>query len=154
MTMANSPLAQLQRTLEAMPPVRAMAVRAMQTESGCLRLVAPLAANVNDKGCAFGGSLSGLMTLAAWAELSVRLHAAGIVAEVYVATCEVTFRAPVYETLVAEAVLEPDQDWAAILTRLRARGRARARMTAQIVMADARSGAEMQASFALVATAA
>lgn len=150
--MAVTPLARLQQTLDAMPPVHAMAVTATLGESGSLQLTAPLAANVNDKGCAFGGSLSGLMTLAAWGDLTLRLHAAGIIAEVYVATCEVVYRAPVYEALVAEAALAANQDWTDILARLRERGRARARMGARIVMADGQAGAEMQASFALLAS--
>ncbi|MDX2300832.1 MAG: YiiD C-terminal domain-containing protein [Xanthomonadaceae bacterium] len=154
MSAAPSPQARLQHKLDAMPPVRAMAATVARCDAECLQLVAPLAANVNDKGCAFGGSLSGLMTLAAWGALTLRLEAAGIDADVYVANCQVAFRAPVYEDIVAEAVLAPGQDWEAILARLRTRGRARAHMSARILMAQAQVGAEMEAQFALIAVVA
>ena len=59
-------LRDLESQLLAMPPARALQPRVAGYSDGRLRLYAPLAANVNDKGSAFGGSLSSLMTLAAW----------------------------------------------------------------------------------------
>ena len=49
--------------LQAMPPVAALRLRIAGYDGARLRLRAPLDANVNDKGCAFGGSLASLMTL-------------------------------------------------------------------------------------------
>ena len=54
----------LQATLDSMPPVAAMQIRVADFSAGALQLQAPLAANVNDKGNAFGGSLASVMTLA------------------------------------------------------------------------------------------
>src|SRR5690606_24608867 len=62
----RSALDALQAQLLAMPPARAMQLRITAGHADRLRLEAPLAANVNDKGTAFGGSLVSLMTLAAW----------------------------------------------------------------------------------------
>ena len=62
----TSPLDGLAAHYLAMPPVAAMQPAIAHWQDGHLRLRAPLAANVNDKGCAFGGSLCSLMTLAAW----------------------------------------------------------------------------------------
>ena len=62
--MPTADLDALGRLLAGMPPVAAMAIRVAGYEGTRLRLRAPLAANVNDKDCAFGGSLASLMTLA------------------------------------------------------------------------------------------
>ena len=60
---------------DAMPPVAATGIRASKFDGEALQLSAPLAANVNDKGCAFGGSLASLMTLAGWGWLMLSLRA-------------------------------------------------------------------------------
>ena len=51
-----------------MPPVALMQLRIAGYDGRRLRLHAPLDVHVNDKGCAFGGSLASLMTLASCAE--------------------------------------------------------------------------------------
>ena len=70
---------------------------------GHLRLSAPLAANVNDKGCAFGGSLTSLMTIAGWGIVSLTLAEAGLDADIYVADSRVRYLKPVFEDLVVDA---------------------------------------------------
>jgi thioesterase domain-containing protein len=62
----------LQQKLLAMPPVQALGLRVGHYDGIALQLQAPLAANINDKGSAFGGSLASLMTLAAWTRRSIR----------------------------------------------------------------------------------
>ena len=52
--------------LSQIPLTRAMQLRVVDYDGSTLRLAAPLAPNVNDKGCAFGGSLASLLTLACW----------------------------------------------------------------------------------------
>ena len=63
---------------QGMPPVAAMQVSIAGFDGDCLRLDAPLDRNVNDKGCAFGGSLASLMTLAAWGVVTLRVQGAGM----------------------------------------------------------------------------
>lgn len=125
-------LAQVQATLDAMPPVAAMNIRIAGYENGVLRMQAPLAANVNDKGNAFGGSLASVMTLAGWALVSLRLALAGKQAEVYVADSNIRYRAPVYGDLLAVARAAPDQDWDDFLALFNKRGRARVTIRAEI----------------------
>ena len=122
----------LQTTLDAMPPVAAMGIRIAGYDNGALRLVAPLAANVNDKGNAFGGSLASVMTLAGWALVSLRLALAGHDAEVYVADSSIRYRSPVYADLDASACAAPAQDWDGFLALFDKRGRARISVCAQI----------------------
>lgn len=109
--------------LAAMPPVAAMQVRALDFRDGVLRLQAPLAANVNDKACAFGGSMAGIMTLAGWGWLMLAAEDAGLSSEVYIADSQVRYLAPLYDDLVAEARLREDQDWEAIVRTLAERRR-------------------------------
>ena len=125
----------MQAQLLAMPPARAMQLRIADGRADRLRLKAPLAANVNDKGSAFGGSLVSLMTLAAWGLVVLRIEQAGLSAEVYVADSQVRYLAPLRDDLVAEAWLE-EGDWEGFLDTLRRRGRARAVLGAQVLLPD------------------
>lgn len=134
--------------LAGMPPVAAMQVRAMAFDGDLLRLHAPLAANVNDKGCAFGGSMSGLMTLAGWGLLTLKMEAAGLPAEVYVADSHVRYLKPLYADLHGEAQLEPGLDWDAFLRSFRERGRARAGVLATLRDPDGTAVAELSGRFA------
>ena len=127
-----------------------MAARAMlNCGLSSLRLVAPLAANVNDKACAFGGSLAGVMTLAGWGWLMLRAQAAGLPSEVYVADSQVRYLAPLFDDLVAEARLRGDQDWDAIVRTLGERRRASATMQCRVCTADGTVAATLEARFAL-----
>ena len=140
----------LQAKLLTMPPVHALQVRIAGCEDGCLRLEAPLAANVNDKGSAFGGSLVSLMTLAAWSLTTLRVEQAGMQAEVYVADTEVRYLAPLLSDLQAEAWLDEDSDWETFLATLRERGRARTTLLARVRLPDGRVATEARARYAAI----
>jgi thioesterase domain-containing protein len=135
--------------LAAMPPVAAMAIRVAGFTDGRLRLGAPLAANVNDKDCAFGGSLASLMTLAGWGWLMLECAQAGVAADVYVADSHLRYLAPVYADFEAEAGLGEGEDWATVLRCLAERGRARVHMQAQVAGADGAPAATLKARYAL-----
>ena len=143
-------LAALNTHFAAMPPVAAMHLRAVGIDGDRLRLHAPLAANVTDKGCAFGGSLAGAMTLAGWGLLTTRLAQAGIAAEVYVADSRLRYLAPLYEDLVAEAWPAPGTDWDGVSRSLRERGRARVEMVAHVVDSTGRAVAAFEGRFAAI----
>jgi thioesterase domain-containing protein len=147
--MSTANLDALGRLLAGMPPVAAMAVRVAAYDGARLRLRAPLAANVNDKECAFGGSLASLMTLAAWGWLMLKCAEAGIAADVYVADSHLRYQAPVVADFEAEAVLGADEDWPAVLRCLAERGRARVHMQAAVPGADGTSAALLKARYAL-----
>ncbi len=121
--------------LLSMPPVRAMQLRLTGLDADALCLSAPLAAHVNDKGCAFGGSLASVMTLATWALMSIRLEDAGHAAEVYVQDSSVRYLTPLYGDLHAIARLAEGQTWSEVLAAFAARGKARALM--EVEMRDA-----------------
>lgn len=142
------PLSILQSQLDAMPPVAALQVRVLDYDGRRLRLTAPLAANVNDKGCAFGGSLSGLMTLAGWGLVNLHLAEAGYAAEVFVADSQIRYLAPLYADLVAEATLAPETDWPALRTQFAARGKLRVAVGAAVRDGDGRAIATLEGRYA------
>ncbi|MDP1696899.1 MAG: YiiD C-terminal domain-containing protein [Xanthomonadaceae bacterium] len=147
----SSVAALLQAKLDAMPPVRAMAVQVVSVTPDRVCLHAPLAANVNDKGCAFGGSIAGLMTLAGWGLLVARAQALELPAlEVYVADSRIRYLAPLYQAIAAQAWLADASCWDAIEQRLHQRGRASLNVQAQVLGPDGEPVASMDARFALV----
>ncbi len=136
-------LDRLQVVLDTMPAVAAMQIHITGYDHDALHIQAPLAANVNDKGNAFGGSLASVMTLAGWALVTLRLQLAGFDAEVYVADSSIRYRAPVYEDLRATARVAPDQDWDVFVATFAKRGRARIGVQTQL----AGGGAELGGRF-------
>ncbi len=144
---AGTLLQRLERELLAMPPVAALQLRCVQFDGERLQLSAPLSANVNDKGCAFGGSLTSLMTLAGWALVTLRLAREGIEAEVYVADSDVRYRAPLYADLRAEATLADDASWDIFIATLRDRGKARLELLATIALPEGGVASESRSRY-------
>lgn len=127
----------LERTiLETIPMARAMGVTVVDYDGNRIALSAPLAPNVNDKGCAFGGSLASLMTLAAWGLVNLKLADADIAADVFVQDSAISYLNPVWDALTAEAAAEPGQDWDQFIRDLRERGKARITMMAEVAVAE------------------
>ena len=120
----------------AMPPVAAMRPAIDHWQDGHLRLRAPLAANVNDKGCAFGGSLCSLMTLASWGLVYLELAQQGIEADIFVADSRVRYLKPVFEDLQVDACFDDAGERASLLDALRRQGRASIRLQARTLLAD------------------
>ncbi len=142
-----SALSILQQVLDSMPPVRAMQIRVQDYQDGQLRLAAPLAANVNDKGNAFGGSLASALTLSGWALVTLRLKLAGHEAEVYVADSHLRYLAPVYADLDACAEAAQEADWDTFLATFAQRGKARISVVATQPGTDGRAAAELSGRF-------
>src|SRR5688572_20332452 len=124
-------LARLDAHYQAMPPVAAMQLRITGFDGRRLRLHAPLSAHVNDKGCAFGGSLASMMTLASWGVVSLLVERAGLAADVYVADSQVRYLAPLFADLDVAAEPAADADLDEFIATLRGRGRARLGMVAR-----------------------
>lgn len=137
---------------QAMPPVAAMRIRAIGYDGDSVHLHAPLDANVNDKDCAFGGSLASVMTLAGWGLLTLKLEAAGLGGEVYVADSQLRYLKPLYADLQAEARLDPGTDWDSVLRTFRDRGRARVNIRALVRGPDGEPVADLGGRFALLRT--
>jgi thioesterase domain-containing protein len=124
---------ELERFIRAhIPLARAMDVRVAGWDGEGLEMTAPLAPNINDKACAFGGSLSGLMTLAGWGLVVLALGKHGVDADVYVARAETRYLAPLFTDLHASARLAEDEGSLDFLATLEARGKARLRVDCRV----------------------
>lgn len=115
-----------------MPPARALNLRLADYDGDSLCLIAPLGPNINDKGNAFGGSLASMMTLSAWALMTMRLEDAGFLADVYVQDSNLKYLAPLYDDLRAKARLVTGQNWDQVIATYAQRGKTRALLQAQI----------------------
>ena len=150
--MASDP--ELQALLDhyrAMPPVAAMDVAIASADGDSLCLSAPLARHVNDKGCAFGGSLVSLMTLAGWGLVTLKARAAGVDADVFVADSQVDYLAPLFADLRAEAKLAEGGDWEGLATSLRERGRAHVHVSARVPLPDGGVACRCRARYVAIA---
>jgi thioesterase domain-containing protein len=121
----------LERKLMSMPPVRALGIHVAGFEHDTLTLAAPLPANVNDKGSAFGGSLASAMTLAAWGLASLKLQEAGYCADVYVQDSTLRYLKPLYDDLKVDATIAPGFDWPGFVAAFASKGKARATLRAE-----------------------
>ena len=151
---AVQPLDALTAHFAGMPPVAALQPRVLAWEDGALRLLAPLAANINDKGNAFGGSLCSLMTIAGWGLSFLQLAEAGLEADIYVADTRIRYLKPVYEDLLVEARLDTAGEGAAALDlpgTLRAQGRVSFRINACTLLADGGTAAALNGRYVAIA---
>lgn len=144
-------LERLQQRFQSMPPVVAMAPRIEGFDGHRLRLSAPLALHVNDKGCAFGGSMVSLLTLASWGLVTMQVEAAAIDAGIYVADSQVRYLHPVFEDLQITAELAPSGGWEAFITTLRQRRRARTSLMARVTLSDGHIATDFSARYVAIA---
>jgi thioesterase domain-containing protein len=140
----------LQAHYDAMPPVATMQVRVAGYDGETLRLRAPLARHINDKGCAFGGSLTSMLTLASWGLVTLRAQQAGLAADVFVADSDVRYLAPLFADLEAEARIADDASWDAFLKTLRDRGRARTTLVSRVPLPGGGVATECRARFVAI----
>lgn len=127
---------------EEIPLSRAMGVTVQSIDGSGVRLLAPLAANVNLHGTVFGGSISALGILAAWAVVHAGLAAEGLSAAIVIQRSAVDFLRPVHGDLEASSSTPAGDIWARFVGTLSRRGRARITVAATLD-----SGGEPVATF-------
>jgi len=148
---AGQHIAQLARDiLTHIPLARAMALGVDAYDGDSLTLSAPLAPNSNDKGCAFGGSLVSLMTLAGWGLIKLAMDRHGRDCDIFVQDSDVRYAAPVWNDFVAVARLVNGESFAAMFETLAARGRARARVRCIVPLPDGSAAATLEARFVAI----
>lgn len=129
------------------PLAQAMELRLLDYDDDCLRLALPLGPNVNDKGCAFGGSLVSAMTLAGWALVELALQRRGEHCDVFVAESTVRYLQPVWGDFSSEARLPMEASWATFFATLAARGKARIEVACLVPGEDGQPAATLSARF-------
>lgn len=132
---------------DEIPLARAMDLQLDDCDARRLTLRAPLAPNVNDKGCAFGGSLVSVMTLGGWALVELALRREGHDCDVFVAESTVRYLSPVWGDFRAVAQLADGADWAAFFHTLATRGKARIEVDSVIPGDDGALAATLNARF-------
>ncbi|MEH6422293.1 YiiD C-terminal domain-containing protein [Pseudomonas sp. CGJS7] len=147
----DAALQRLHQHYQSMPPVAAMQVSIAAYDGQRLQLHAPLAHHINDKGCAFGGSLASMMTLASWGVMSLGIENAGLRADVYVADSQTRYLAPLFADLDVHAQLAPEADWRSFLNTLRDRGRARTSLIARALLPEGGVATEFTARYVAIA---
>ena len=144
-------LQSLRHYCASMPPVAAMGVGVSGYDGERLTLHAPLAANVNDKGTAFGGSLTSLMTVAGWGLVTLQLQLRDLAAEVYVADSAIRYLAPLRADLLARARLGEGGSWEDFFATFAARGRARVQLEAEVPLPEGGAACTLGGRFVAIA---
>lgn len=145
-------LSELERSVLAeIPLTRAMQLTLRDYDGERLTLAAPLSPNINDKGCAFGGSLISVMTLAGWGLVVLKLREIGRECDVYVQDSNVRYLAPMWSDFVAVAQSAGGESWDSFEAMLKQKGRARATVDCRVPLTDGGDACTMQARFVAVA---
>lgn len=149
---SSSRLAWLASALEAevladIPLLRSMGFSIAGYDGNTLRVAAPLAPNVNDKGCAFGGSLVSLMTVAGWGVLRLALAARDLHCDIFVADSQVRYLAPVWQDFEIVARLADGETFDSLFDGIARRGKARLGVDCHVPLPDGSSAATLSGSF-------
>lgn len=86
-----------------LPLARAARVTIDAYDGESLQVSAPLDANINDKGTAFGGSLYNLCVIAAWGMTDLKAKELSLSGDIVVAKGEINYLRPLRSRLVAKA---------------------------------------------------
>ena len=135
---------------EKIPLTRAMGLHVAESNAQRLVLEAPLEANVNHLGSAFGGSLHALPTLACYGALWTLLREAGLDGHVVVKRSSANYRQPVRGVLRATCERPPAALVAEFLSDLRRHGKARMELSAVVDGANGKPAVEFSGSFVAI----
>ena len=129
------------------PLTRAMGLRVEALDADGIRIGAPLAPNVNDKGTAFGGSLAAMLTLAGWGWLTACCSEAGMDCDLVIHRGEIEYLLPVGGPLVSTCAAPRRDEWDAFEARFRSRGRARIAMAPRILDGEGREAVRFDCEY-------
>ena len=120
------------RITNEFPLARHMGLMVERADHGGLVLSAPLAANSNYKGTAFGGSLFSVAVLAGWAWVTRYLATTPFIADTVIQESSIRYLAPVHGTLRATAEPPPGERIEKFRRMLQRAGRGRIRLEVNI----------------------
>ena len=134
MTLALEALGRTLRT--EMPVTQHLGIEPAGYRGGVLTLKAPLAANVNHKGTAFGGSLNAIATLACWSVLWLALRERGLTGEAVIQDSTIHYLRPVADDFTARAGPPDPEGFERLIAAVRRRGRGRIALSAEVLDAN------------------
>lgn len=130
-------LFELQSTLyKEIPITRHFNLTVGSYDERCLRLDAPLAANINHAGTAFGGSLSSLVTLAGWGIVWFIMREQRLEGEIVIQDGSCNYLRPVTHDFSAYCYKPEASQIVRFERMLRSHGRARLELEATILDED------------------
>jgi len=121
-----------QRILGEFALARHIGIEVESADDGAVVLRAPLAANANYKGTAFGGSLYSVAVLTGWAWVTRYLAARGLSADAVIQESSVRFLVPVHGELRASAAAPAEDQIDKFRKMLQRAGRGRIRVRVDI----------------------
>jgi thioesterase domain-containing protein len=134
---------------ERIPLSRAMAIEVQEATAARVRLLAPLAPNINHRETVFGGSASAVAILAAWSMVRVLMLDEGLAGRIVIRRSTMSYEQPMAAEFTATAGRPDPDEWARLGAAL-ARGRpGRVRVTAVLECRDARTG-ELEGEFVVL----
>lgn len=137
----------LQAYLHAHIPLSAaMQVSVVSVSPDAVTLRAPLEPNINHRSTAFGGSVSAVAILAAWALINQRLVAAGVESRLVIQSNRMDYDQPVTGAFTATSALKDATAWPLFMKMLARKGRARILATS-VVACDGVVGGRFEGEF-------
>jgi thioesterase domain-containing protein len=119
-----------------MPVTQHLGIEVASYRSGMISLRAPLAANVNHKGTAFGGSLNAIATLACWSSLWLALRESGTAGEIVIQDSSIRYLRPVAHDFSARSgPIDPD-GLEKLIAAVEKRGRGRIALSSEVLDPD------------------
>jgi thioesterase domain-containing protein len=117
---------------DAMPVAGRLGVEVVDYRDGRLRLKAPLALNLNDKGTAFAGSLAMVATLAGWSLVWLLLREHRVNGDIVLQDSTVKYLRPVVEDFVASATHPAEEEVQRLLEAIARRGKGRLKLEVSV----------------------
>lgn len=132
--------------LKNIPLTRAMQMT-LEVHQHTLMIKAPLQPNINDKGTAFGGSISSLMTLAGWCWMWLVNTAHQFSREIVIHQGMSSFLLPVKQELHIVCNGPDQKDWTNYLLVMHRKGRARLSLQSDAMLDKGKVAASLAAKY-------
>jgi thioesterase domain-containing protein len=114
------------------PITKAMGIRVEEYGPSKVRLSAKLQPNINDKGTAFGGSISSLLTLCGWSMAYIIMKEEDPEAQIVVHKSSIRYIAPIKEDFAAECEIRDRESLEQFLGAYRESGKGRLKLEVRI----------------------
>lgn len=132
---------------QSIPLTRAMQLKVSVWSDLGLTLMAPLAPNINDKGSAFGGSLSAVLTLSAWGLLWLRTRRSHMACDLVIHRGEIRYVRPVTGPIIAFCPQPGEVEWQLFADQFASRGKARIRLRPVVLDSAGQEAVTFQSEF-------
>ena len=132
---------------QSIPLTLAMQLKVSAWSDQGLTLMAPLAPNINDKGSAFGGSLSALLTLAGWGLLWLRTKETNMSCDLVIHRAEIRYVRPVTGPILVLCPQPGNVEWLLFCDQFASRGKARIRLRPVVLDLAGQEAVTFQSEF-------